>query len=152
MEFCNKRKYVKGGNDMSGEKKLTSRAFALYEFLKKQNGWVTQRDIALQLPSVYPCRVEDMEDFHNSAARHCITDDIRTLNNSGMIQKIILSGARGVKIASEEEFDAHIGKMINAAVRRLQRVKKIAEKGNRDGQMKIKLGAYERECIEAFIK
>lgn len=130
---------------------LHSRQFALYNYLKTQTDWVTQKEISLALPSVYPCTVEEMEDFHNSAARHCITNDIRVLNASGMIQKIILSGAKGVKIANEQEFDAHIGKMISAAVRRLQRVKKIAEKGNRDGQYKITLGKYERDVIEAFI-
>lgn len=131
---------------------LHSRQWALYNYLKTQTDWVTQKEIALALPSVYPCRVEEMQDFHNSAARMAITSDIRTLNESGLIQKVILSNAKGVKIATEEEFDAHIGKMINAAVRRLQRVKKIAEKGNRDGQYKIRLGKYERDVIEAFIE
>jgi len=131
---------------------LHSRQWSLYSYLKTQTDWVTQKEIALALPSVYPCTVEEMEDFHNCTARHLITNDIRTLNNSGMIQKIILSGAKGVKIATEEEFDAHIGKMISAAVRRLQRVKHLADKGNRDGQHKITFGPYERGVIEAFIE
>lgn len=135
------------------DKNLHNRQWGLYNYLKNNaDRWVTQKEIALALPSIYPCTVEEMQDFHNCTARHCITNDIRTLNASGMIQKIILSGARGVKIANEQEFDAYIGKMINAAVRRLQRVKNLAEKGNRDGQYKITLGEYERGVVEAFIE
>lgn len=131
---------------------LHNRQWALYTFLKNQTDWITQKAIALALPSVYPCTVEEMQDFHNCAARHSITNDIRTLNNSGMIQKIILSSSNGVKIANEEEFDKYIGKQINAAVRRLGYVKRLAEKGNRDKQMKITLGKYERDTIEAFMQ
>lgn len=132
---------------------LHSRQFKLYNYLKKnKDKWVTQAQIARDLPAVYPCREEDFNDFHNSTARYAITNDIRALNDSGLIQKVILSNGKGVKIANEEEFNAHIGGLINSAVRRLQRVKKIAEKGSKNGQLKIKLSPYEREEIKAFIE
>ena len=135
------------------DNKLNSRCWALYNYLKNNSDqWVTQKEIALALPSAYPCTVEDMQDFHNCHARHLMTADVRTLNESGLIQKIILSSAKGVKIASEEEFDRFIGRQINSAVRRLQRVKSLAEKGNRNGQCKITLGKYERDFIEAFVR
>lgn len=133
------------------DKNLHNRQWALYNYLKTQPDWVTQKEIALAIPSAYPCTVEEMQDFHNCNARHSITNDIRTLNNSGMIQKIILSTSKGVKIANEQEFEDYIGRQINAAVRRLQYVKSLAEKGNRDKQMKVTFGKFERDTIEAFM-
>ena len=135
------------------EKKLNSMTWAIYNLLKANSDkWLTQYEIALELGKAYPeLKYEGKaKDFHDSKARHLITDAIRDLNESGIIQKIILSGGKGVKIASEEEFDKYIGGMINSAVRRLKRVKQIAEKGNRHNQFRITLGKYERDIIEAF--
>lgn len=131
------------------DKNLHNRQFALYEYLKtKGDEWTTQAQISRDLPEFYPCG--DFSDYHNSNARLKITADIRTLNESGLIQKIILSGAKGVKIATEEEFDHYIGKQINAAVRRLNRFKNLAAKGNRDGQTRIVFNS-ERDTIKAFL-
>lgn len=132
-------------------KVLTTRQWALYRFLKEQGDvWTTQIDIAYALKDYYDTSFEKSK-FHDSKARLQITMDIRALNDSEVIQKIIMSGSKGVKIANEREFNTYIGREINAAVRRLMRAKRKAEKGNRDGQMRIVLGK-ERDTIEAFLK
>ena len=130
---------------------LTPRQWALYEFLKEQGDeWTTQLDIAFALNDFYDVSF-DINKFHDSRARLQLTMDIRALNESDVIQKIIMSGSKGVKIANESEFNTYIGREINAAVRRLMRAKKKAEKGNRDGQMRLVLNK-ERDTIEAFLK
>ena len=130
---------------------LTPRQWALYNFLKERGDeWTTQLDIACALFDHYDHDF-DKDKFHDSRARLQLTMDIRALNESDVIQKIIMSGSKGVKIANESEFNAYIGREINAAVRRLMRAKKKAEKGNRDGQMRLVLNK-ERDTIEAFLK
>ena len=130
---------------------LTPRQWALYRFLKEQGDeWTTQLDIAYALSDYYDTDF-DITRFHDSKARLQITMDIRALNDSETIQKIIMSGSKGVKIANESEFNSYIGREINAAVRRLMRAKRKAEKGNRDGQMRLVIGK-ERDTIEAFLK
>lgn len=130
---------------------LTPRQWALYNYLKERGDeWTTQIDIAYALRAHYDATFTK-EKFHDSRARLQITMDIRALNDSDLIQKIIMSSAKGVKIANESEFDAYIGREISSAVRRLMRAKKKAEKGNRDGQMRLVLNR-ERDTIEAFLK
>ena len=130
---------------------LTPRQWALYNFLKERGDqWTTQIDIAYALSQFYDTTFSD-EKFHDSRARLQITMDIRAINDSDIIQKIIISSSKGVKIANESEFNTYIGREINAAVRRLMRAKKKAQKGNRDGQMRLVLNK-ERDTIEAFLK
>ena len=130
---------------------LTPRQWTLYNFLKERGDqWTTQIEIAYALKEHYDTSFTD-DNFHDSRARHQMSMDIRALNESDVIQKIIMSGSKGVKIANESEFDTYIGREINAAVRRLMRAKKKAEKGNRDGQMRLVLNR-ERDTIEAFLK
>ncbi|MBR5202902.1 MAG: hypothetical protein IKW45_06525 [Clostridia bacterium] len=131
-------------------KHLNTRQWVLYNFLKEQDAWITQFEIAQELQQFYFC--DDRNRFHDSQARKTMTADIRTINDCPKIQKIVLSTPRGVKIATEEEFDKYIGKEISNAVKRLERAKNKAIKGNRGGQLKITFGAYERNIIEAFLK
>lgn len=134
------------------EKKLTTRQWKLYNFLKDNaHRWVTQKEIAIVLCNDYPTTDSGLEDFHNCNARHLITNDIRALNKSSVIQKIILSGSNGVKIANEQEFDKYMAKRFLQAIRRLEYLKNLSRKGGRDGQMRITLGKHERDTIEAFL-
>lgn len=132
------------------KKELNNRQWALYNYLKMRGDrWTTQLSVARALAQHYGYIIS-YANFHDSAARHTMTADIRTINESGIIQKIIISSGKGIKLANEEEFSAYIGKEITAAVARLQRAKRKAAKGNRDGQMRIVLGA-ERDTVKAFI-
>lgn len=83
-------------------KTLTSRQWKLYNYLKRQSTYKTQIEIACNIDE-YGLSSKMVDDFHNSRARIEITNDIRALKQSPVIQKIILSNRNGIKIATEEE-------------------------------------------------
>lgn len=131
---------------------LNARQWALYNLLKNNpDRYMTQREIVRALPSYYvflPPWDEETA-FHDSKARHTLTKDIRTINNSDVIQKIIISNSKGVKIASSAEFEQYINAEFAAIFRKLARTRQKAKKAGLDGQMRIVLG-NERDTIEAF--
>lgn len=134
--------------------KLTPEEWKIYNYLKEHTGeWITQKDLAkaLYYDEWYRTHYDGIP-FHNTKVRKKITNAIRNLNNSSVIQKIILSSSKGVKIADKDDIDKYIGRHTNAVVARLNRLKLIAKKASRDGQYKITFGKYEREIIEAFPK
>lgn len=132
---------------------LNSRQWALYNFLKSRGDeWTTQLDVALELVSEIPeYNFDTRKNFHDCAARHLMTADIRAINNSTVIQKVIISSGKGIKIANKEEFARYIRKERMAAIRRLMRVRIKEKKGGLDGQTRITFGQYERDTIKAFI-
>ena len=136
------------------EHKLTPVEWKIYNYLKEHTDeWIMQEDLAIDLFSdEWDNQVSKATGFHNTALRKTITNAIRNLNNSPIIQKIILSSSKGVKIANRDEVDNYIGRHINAVVARLNRLKLIAKKASRDGQYKITFGKYERQIVEAFPK
>lgn len=130
---------------------LTPRQWALYNFLKERGDeWTYQATCAAAIPEYDYDGEEDFALFHDSPVRMQMTVDIRAINDSSVIQKIIISSPKGIKLANSEEFDRYIRKEIMAAVRRLMRAKHKAEKGNRDGQMRVVFNS-ERDTIKAFI-
>lgn len=132
---------------------LNSRQWALYNYLKSMGDtWTTQYGVAWSLSRLdgYYTDYDSVESFHDSNARKQMTADIRAINDSSIIQKVIISSSKGIKIANSEEFDLHTRKEIMAAVRRLQRAKRKAEKGNRDGQMRLVFNS-ERDTVKAFL-
>lgn len=142
---------------MTMEHKLTPDDWKIYNYLKDHTGeWVPQEHLALDLfgDELYKEGYAYYANFnfHNSNVRKKLTNAIRNLNNSSVIQKIILSSSKGVKIAEKDEIDKYIGRHINAVVARLNRLKLIAKKASLDGQYKITFGKYERQIIEAFPK
>lgn len=130
---------------------LNSRQWALYNYLKdKGDEWTFQWQIALDIPEYGYDGNSDAAMFHDSTARHAITNDIQVINKSNVIQKIILSTPQGIKLASESEFDIYIRSQYAALWRRKQRLDKISAKATKDGQMRIVLGA-ESDTIKSFI-
>lgn len=130
---------------------LNSRQWALYNFLKERgDDWTCQWQIALEVPEYGYDGESEAARFHDSRARQQMTADIRAINDSSVIQKIIISSPKGIKLANSDEFNRYIQKEINAAVRRLLRAKRKRDKGNRDGQMRITFRA-ERDTVKAFI-
>lgn len=125
---------------------LNSRQWKLYEYLKgRGDEWTHAVDIAVNVYGV------DGKKFFGSATQRLISSDIQVINESDVIQKVILSHrTNGIKIANEAEFDLYIRKEIMAAVRKLMRAKYKAKKGNLDGQMRITFGS-ERDTVKAFI-
>ena len=132
---------------------LNKRQWRLYAYLKSRGDvWTPQIDIAMDLVSeIAEYNFNTRDNFHDTQARHIMTADIRALNESAVIQKVIISSWKGVKIANKEEFDRYIRKEIMSSVRRLMRAKLKAKKGNLDGQTRITFGEYERDTIKAFI-
>jgi ribosome-binding protein aMBF1 (putative translation factor) len=128
---------------------LNPRQWALYNLLKNNpDRYWTQIEIAYRLRDFYDTSFYN-DQFHDSAARHMITKDIRAINKSDIIQKIIISNSRGVKIASSAEFEQYINAEFASIFRKLARTRQKARKAGLDGQMRIVLG-NERDTIEAF--
>ena len=130
---------------------LTSRQWKLYNFLKDQgDNWTQQNVIAEALWLEYDMPDTDSKLFHSTGAAKEISNDVQAINSSGVIQKIILSGNKGHKLATEEEAEKYIGKRIVSAVAALNRAKLLAKKAGRDGQYRLVFGK-EKEIIEAFL-
>ena len=128
---------------------LNARQWRFYELLKERGDvWTKQRELAELLPDFYP--VERDKGFHDSGARLLMTNDIRAINKSDVIQKIIISSARGVKLANKEEAQTFIKGKYSAVFDGLERVRKLERKAGLDGQARLIFG-QERELISAFI-
>ena len=122
------------------------RQAALYcLLLSRGDKWTPLREIAQKMEGYYPDF--PFRGFHNSTCRRWITKDIQAINDSPEYEKIILSGSRGVKIATEEEFDRFIAAEYKEIFRKLMRVRRIAKKGGADRQIDI-----EGQIREAFVE
>ena len=131
---------------------LNSRQWALYRYLKENgNQWTTQFKIVSDMSGLYNYEEDDFVTFHDNPARHQLTNDIRAINESDYIHKPILSGAKGVKLANEQEWDKYISSNITATVNRLKRLKKLAKKADKNGQYRFKFSEYQKEVYEAFL-
>lgn len=128
---------------------LNPRQWAVYNLLKNHpDRYLTQLEIAYALKEFYDTSFYN-DQFHDSATRHLLTKDIRAINKSEVVQKIIISTSKGVKIASSEEFAKYINAEFASIFRKLARTRQKAKKAGLDGQMRIVLGS-ERDTIEAF--
>lgn len=128
---------------------LNSRQWAVYNLLKNNpDRYMTQQEVVSTLQQWFSLDFTQ-DTFHDSKARHTLTKDIRAINSSDVIQKIIIANRRGVKIASSEEFALYINSEFAAIFRRLARTRQKAKKAGLDGQMRIVMGS-ERDTVEAF--
>ena len=128
---------------------LNPRQWAVYNLLKNNpDRYLTQIEIAYALKEYYDTSFYN-DQFHDSPTRHMLTADIRAINQSEVIQKIIISTGKGVKIASSAEFEKYINAEFASIFRKLERTRQKAKKAGLDGQMRIVLGS-ERDTIEAF--
>lgn len=134
------------------QSELNARQWAVYNLLKNNpDRYMTQQEIAYALQEHFPTETLVFADvpFHDSGVRHTLTKDIRAINKSDVIQKVIISNSRGVKIANREEFEQYINAEFASIFRKLARTRQKARKAGLDGQMRIVLG-NERDTIEAF--
>ena len=130
--------------------RLNSRQWALYAYLKERGDqWTFQEDIARDLIEWYYFKKED--DFHNSNARMLMTKDIRAINDNSVIQKIIISSPRGVKLANETEFSQYIKSQYKSVFRKLKQIRLKEQKGLMNGQTRLVFKS-ERDVIEAFLQ
>lgn len=129
---------------------MNKRQFALYNYLKEQGDkWTFQEEIARNLVEWY--YFKSGENFHNSNARLLMTKDIRAINDDPVIQKIIISSPRGIKLANETEFNAYIKGQYKSVFSKLKRIRQKERKASLDGQTRLVFKS-ERDCIEAFLK
>lgn len=130
---------------------LTSRQWALYGYLKaNKDTYKTQAQIQIALSDHYPRLYADQYvPFHDTAVRMEITHDIRELNKSDIIQKIIISNKNGVKIATQEEFDQSFNSRMASLKTAIGREYKKLKKAQKDGQTRIVFKS-ERDVIESF--
>lgn len=128
---------------------LNNRQWALYNLLKNNpDTYFKQIDIVNELKEHY--RFTDNINFHDSNARITLTKDIRAINESSVIQKIIISNQKGVKLASREEFEQYIKAEYAMIFRKLKRTRQKARKAGLDGQMRLTSGK-ERNTVEVFV-
>lgn len=134
----------------SKEETLTTRQWDLYIFLKtyyKEGYYISKQTICKNLPQHY--QIKDNE------TRTCRTleNDVRKINNSGLIQKIIVSNKNGYKIGNEQECEKYIQKRFLRDLKSLKLNWKLVDKVEMDGQCKFTFGkGYERNYVETFIK
>ena len=135
------------------EKNLTPRQWKLYELLKgNSDRWMTQQEIYNILKDDYK-GVEVGVNFHDSMARINITNDIQQINQSQVIQKIILSTGNGIKIANEEEYRTYSSNKWKSLKRMISRLAWKDHKAKLDGQMKLIFGdSMARDYYETFVK
>ena len=131
---------------------MKERQRALYEYLLSRNGeWVSQAEIARsdELYEYYgngECCLEPRE-YHNTTERLLLLADLQEIKTNPIFEKLVISSSKGVKIATESEFDRYIKAQYKSAIRKLARVYAMAKKGNRDGQIGI-----DGTVVEAFLE
>ncbi len=82
-----------------------------------------------------------------------ITNDVQKINESDVIQKIILSSSNGIKIASAEEYRVWSQNKWKSLKQQISRLAWKDHKARLDGQMKLVFGeSMERDYYEAFVK
>lgn len=115
---------------------LNERQQALYDYLEKQGDqWTTQMNVAYALDDYYStASFFGSKEFHDSKARQLMTKDIQAINDSEDIQKVVLSGVKGIKISTEQEFNKYIKRQYISVFKRLNRVRKKERKGSLNGQ------------------
>lgn len=130
---------------------LNDRQIALYNFLlSRKNEWTHQEDIAYALPHWY-CPVTS-DDFHNTRERQHMTADIRAINESSEVQKIIISNPKkGIKLATEDEWRDSIKNEYASVFKRLKRIRQKENKGKLHGQSYV-VYKTEQDVINAFLQ
>ena len=132
---------------MEKKSELTPRQWHLYEFLKQQTDWVKQEHISSSLPE-YSVTEKDTP-FHDTMARLNITNDIRAIKKSDVIQKIIISSGKGVKIATQDDFGIYFDHKLKALKKQMKLLYKQLKKAQLNNQTRIVYNS-ERDFIEAF--
>lgn len=135
-------------------KTLNTRQWVLYEYLKlkSENGqWRKREQILEDLSEYYPLN-NNVNLYYNTAASE-ITEDIKILNESDVIQKIIISNSqKGIKIATEEEVKTHLNNNMKNIVKRLKKHYNMINKAKLNNQYRLTFGkGYEKLYIESFI-
>lgn len=131
---------------------LTTRQWELYKYLKQHSHeYKLRKEILEDLKDLYPERRENQE-FNNTTARRELSRDLTALKKSDVIQTVIISSsAKGIKLASEKEYQQYLQKERIKHLKALKTTYKQMEKAKMDGQTRIVLN-YEKDFIESLLK
>ena len=117
---------------------ITDRQRSLLDLLREnEDTYISQYEISQRLPNCYFYN-EAPDKFHDSQARYRMTADIRTINSDNTVESIIISNSKGVKIATQEEFERRMELEFASIFRRLKRAYDKARKGAKNGQLRFK--------------
>ena len=116
----------------------------IYFLSERGNKWTSMEQTTDSIP-LYPTLTTDV--YHNSAARRLLTRDIEYINTNDVIDKIIISGSRGIKIANEDDLDEFLKAEFTEVFKKLKRLRKIAKKATHDQQISL-----EGKIREIFLK
>ena len=121
-----------------------ARQEALYRFLLSRGDQWTSMEQATDAVALYPTFYRGT--YHNSRARRMLTSDIERINGRNCFDKIIVSGSRGIKLATEKDFAHFIDSELREVFAKLKRIRTIARKASRDQQISM-----EGKIAEAFL-
>jgi hypothetical protein len=121
----------------------------LYEYLMEKGEWVSQVEIARELFKVFgnnECCLSPKE-YHDTTERTEILRAKQEINENPEFPKIIISGKKGLKIATQDEFDRYRKSEYASIFRRLKRIRTMERKCNLHNQMDF--GGH---TVEAFLE
>jgi hypothetical protein len=121
----------------------------LYEYLMEKGEWVSQVEIARELFKVFgnnECCFAPKE-YHNTTERTEILRAKQEINENPEFQKIIISGKRGLKIATQDEFDRYRKSEYASIFRRLKRIRTMERKANLHNQID-----FDGNAVDSFIE
>lgn len=124
---------------------LNKRQWMLYRYLKrrfKDNIYISKKEI---------CRDLGNYNYNENEKRLCrvIESDVRAINESDEIQKIIVSNHEGYKIGNKEEVEQYLNRRFNRDYENIKLNWKLAKKVSLDKQMRLTFG-NERDVIETY--
>lgn len=123
---------------------LNERQLKLYNYLLNRSDWANRVEILDDLKEVYDYTPSGS--LYNNSAASLLTRDIKELNNSPDVRKLIIYNSKlGIKIAEKEEAKDFLMKNFTDNIRRMQKYHFLLDKLNKDGQATI-----EDRVIEAF--
>lgn len=131
--------------DMAIERTVDQKRQAeLYDFLQgRGNKWTSMEQVTDSI-SLYPAFFQSK--YHDSRARRMLTEDIHVINGSDTYFKIIMSGNKGIKLATEDELNSFLKSETKEIFKKLKTVRKMMKKASRDQQIDL-----EGRIAEAFL-
>ena len=128
---------------------LTPAQWELYNLLKQRyddEKYISKKEICEALPNYYQIKENETRTCRD------IEFDVRAINDSDIIQKIIVSNSKGYKIGTKEQVADYLTGRKVEATKSLCLTYKLIHKAELNNQCKIAFGKGEREYIESYIK
>lgn len=131
---------------------MNTRQWETYNIIKERslNGNWTSRNELYQWNANYP-KVKGF--FGNSSTARMINEDIYEINESDVVQKIILSNStKGYRLANENEMVDYFNKRKIEALSKLKHLNKLMKKAGLNNQTRITFTKDERDVIESLLR